>query len=131
MSYEVDVWGRLRSGSAAARADLLATVAARDTIRLAVTSEVVRGYFALVALDAQVEATKRSLALRAQNLDLQRVRNKSGLIGDYELRQLEAEVAAAQAQFPGLDRASASSCDDLARSRPGNCACAAATSASS
>lgn len=108
VSYEVDVWGRLRSGSAAARADLLATVAARDTIRLAVTSEVVRGYFALVALDAQVEATKRSLALRAQNLDLQRVRNRSGLIGDYELRQLEAEVAAAQAQLPGLERARSS-----------------------
>ena len=105
VSYEVDLWGRLRSASAAARADLLSTVAARDTLKLALTAEVVRGYFALVSLDAQVEATRRALALRAQNLELQRIRSTAGLIGDYELRQLEAEVAAAQAQLPGLDRA--------------------------
>jgi multidrug efflux system outer membrane protein len=64
---------------------------------------VVRAYFALVALDAQVEATRRSLALRAEGLDLQRVRIQAGLINEFALRQLEAEVAAARAQLPALE----------------------------
>lgn len=103
VAYEVDLWGRLRSASRAARAELLASEANRETVRIALATEVVRAYFALVALDAQVEATRRSLALRAEGLDLQRVRIRAGLINEFALRQLEAEVAAARAQLPALE----------------------------
>ncbi|MBI3041629.1 MAG: efflux transporter outer membrane subunit [Betaproteobacteria bacterium] len=103
VSYEVDLWGRLRSASDAARADLFATQAARETVRIALATEVARAYFTLVALDAQVAATRRSLALRGDGLALQKVRHKAGLINDFTLRQLEAEVAAAQAQLPTLE----------------------------
>jgi multidrug efflux system outer membrane protein len=64
---------------------------------------VVRAYFALVAFDAQVEATRRSLALRSDGLALQKVRRDAGLINEFTLRQLEAEVAAARAQLPALE----------------------------
>jgi multidrug efflux system outer membrane protein len=103
VAYEVDLWGRLRSASKAARAELLASEADRETVRITLATEVVRAYFALVALDAQVEATRRSLALRAEGLDLQRVRIRAGLINEFALRQLEAEVAAARAQLPALE----------------------------
>jgi multidrug efflux system outer membrane protein len=103
VAYEVDLWGRLRSASRAARAELLASEADRETVRITLATEVVRAYFALVALDAQVEATRRSLALRAEGLDLQRVRIRAGLINEFALRQLEAEVAAARAQLPALE----------------------------
>lgn len=103
VSYEVDLWGRLRSASNAARADLLASEAARETVRITLVTEVVRAYFTLVALDAQLVATRRSLALRSEGLVLQKVRNEAGLINDFTLRQLEAEVAAAQAQLPTLE----------------------------
>ena len=104
VSYELDLWGRLRGAGNAARADLLATEAARETVRLALGADVVRGYFTLLALDEQVAVTRRTLALREDNLSLQRVRQTAGLIGDYQLRQLEAEVSAAQAQLPALER---------------------------
>jgi multidrug efflux system outer membrane protein len=104
VSYEVDFWGRLRGAGDAARADLLATQAAHDTVRIALGAEVVRSYFRLMALDEQLAATRRSLALREDNLRLQRVRHTAGLIGDFQLRQLEAEVSAAQAQLPALER---------------------------
>jgi multidrug efflux system outer membrane protein len=107
VAYEVDLWGRLRSASAAARAQLLASEAAQDTVRLALTAEVARSYYALVALDRQVETTRRTLALREQNLGLQKVRNTAGLIGDFDLKQLEAEVAAARAELPRLERSRA------------------------
>ena len=104
VAYELDLWGRLRDSAKAARADLLATSAARETVRIALTAEVTQSYYALVAYDAQVVATRRSLALRQDNLRLQRIRADAGLTNDFALRQLEAEVAAAQAQLPALER---------------------------
>jgi multidrug efflux system outer membrane protein len=103
ISYELDLWGRLRNASKAAQADLLATQAARETVRITLATEVARAYYSLIALDSQVEATRRALDLRSEGLDLQRVRHKAGLINDFNLRQLEAEVAAAQAQLPALE----------------------------
>ncbi|MBI4194860.1 MAG: efflux transporter outer membrane subunit [Betaproteobacteria bacterium] len=104
VAYEVDLWGRLRGASDAARAQLFATRAAQETVRLALTADVARSYYALAALDRQVEATRRTLGLRERNLGLQKVRNTAGLIADLDLRQLEAEVAAARAQLPALER---------------------------
>ncbi|MGA0032967.1 MAG: efflux transporter outer membrane subunit [Burkholderiales bacterium] len=104
VSYELDLWGRLRGSAKAAQAELLASTAARETVRIALTAAVVQSYYALIALDAQVAATKKSLALREDNLRLQRVRAQAGLINDFALRQLAAEVAAAQAQLPALER---------------------------
>src|SRR5262245_9019987 len=102
VAYEVDLWGRLSSATRAARADLLATEAARDTVRITLTTEVVRGYFSLLAFDAQIAATNRALKLRSEGLELQRVRAKAGLINELNLRQLEAEVAQAQSQLPAI-----------------------------
>ncbi len=104
LSYELDFWGRLRGAGNAARAELLATEAARDTVRLALGADVVRAYFTLRALDEQIVVTQRTLALREDNLKLQRVRATAGLTSDYQLRQLEAEIAAARAQLPALER---------------------------
>jgi multidrug efflux system outer membrane protein len=104
VSYELDFWGRLRNNAGAARAELAASAAARETVRIALTAEVVQSYYALHALDAQVAATRRSLELRQNDLKLQRVRAEAGLINEFALRQIEAEVAAAQAQLPQLER---------------------------
>ena len=104
VSYEVDVWGRLRATSAAARADLLASEAGRETVRIALTADVARAYFALRALDAQVAATERALRLREDGLRLQKKRADGGLISELDYRQLEAEAAAARAQLPPLLR---------------------------
>jgi outer membrane protein, multidrug efflux system len=104
VAYELDLWGRLSSTTKAAHAELLATTAARETVRIALTTDVAQSYYALIALDAQVAATRKSLALRMDNFRLQRVRADAGMINDFALRQLEAEVAAAQAQLPALER---------------------------
>ena len=105
--YEIDLWGRLRSASDAVRAELLATHAARETVRVTLTAQVAQSYFALMAFDAQVDATRGALALRERTLELQKVRSNAGLIGDLDLRQIEAEVASARAQLPALERSRA------------------------
>lgn len=104
VSYEVDLWGRLRGASDAARAQLLATHAARETVRITLASQVVQSYYALISLDEQIEVTRRTIELRVENLDLQKYRYDAGLITDFNLRQLEAEVAAARAQLPALQQ---------------------------
>ncbi|HEV7476390.1 MAG TPA: TolC family protein, partial [Burkholderiales bacterium] len=47
VSYEVDIFGRLRAGARAARAELQASVAARETVRLALAAQVAKSYFTL------------------------------------------------------------------------------------
>ncbi len=104
VAYELDLWGRLRNATAAARADLLGTEAARDTIRIALASEVVRSYYSLRALDEQAAATERALELRTRALELERERAAAGLISELDVRQLEGEVAAARALLPAVLR---------------------------
>jgi multidrug efflux system outer membrane protein len=104
VSYEADLWGRLRTTAQAARADLLASEAARDTVRITLAADVAKSYFALRALDAQAAATRRTLGLREDGLRLQQKRFDGGVISEYDYRQLEAEVAAARAQLPPLER---------------------------
>ena len=104
VSYEIDLWGRLRNATQAARAELLATEAAGETVRIALTSDVAQGYFALRALDAQLAATRRSLATRTEALELQKKRAQLGDISEYDYRQLEADVAAERAQVPVLEQ---------------------------
>jgi multidrug efflux system outer membrane protein len=104
LSYEVDLFGRLRAGTDAARAELAADEAARDAVRLALAAQVTKSYFSLRSFDEQVNLTRQTLSLREDALRLQRRRREAGVIGDYDLRQLEAEVAAARAQLPPLER---------------------------
>ena len=60
-SYELDLWDRLRNATEAARAELLAAQAARDTVRIAVAAAVAQSYFTLRALDLQIATTQRTI----------------------------------------------------------------------
>ena len=104
VSYELDLFGRIRAGARAARAELEASEAARETVRLALAAQVAKSYFTLRALGEQVDLTRRTMQLRDEALALQKKRAQAGVIGDFELRQLEAETAAARAQLPPLER---------------------------
>jgi len=100
VSYDVDLFGRLRSASAAARATLLATEAARETVRLAVASETAAGYVTLRSLDAQLEVARATLASRASELRIARRQAETGYTSNLELRQAEAEYQAAEQLVP-------------------------------
>ncbi|HUK05376.1 MAG TPA: efflux transporter outer membrane subunit [Burkholderiales bacterium] len=104
VSYELDLWGKLRASSQAARADLLASEASRETVRLALAADVAKTWFGLRALDAQVASTRQSVALLEEGLALQRKRFEHGVISEFDYRQLEAEAATTRAQLPPLER---------------------------
>lgn len=104
VSYEIDLWNRLKNTQSAARAELLATEAARDTVKMTLAADVVQGWYALAALDQQLADTRRSLETRNAAFALQKRRFDAGMISEFELRQLDSEVAAAEAQLPVLER---------------------------
>ena len=103
VSYEIDLWGRLRNATLAARADLLATEAARETVLITLTSDVAQAYFALRAFDGELAATRRSIAARSEALGMQKRRFEVGDISEFDYRQLEADVAAERALLPVLE----------------------------
>jgi multidrug efflux system outer membrane protein len=103
-SYEIDLWGKLKGASAAARAELLASEAARDAVRNTLTAQVAQSYFTLLALDAQIATMHRTMETRQASLKLQQLRMQAGVSSEFEVRQVEAELASVQAQIPVLER---------------------------
>jgi multidrug efflux system outer membrane protein len=104
-AYEVDLWGRVRSGVAAAQQDLLASRFAHDTVRIAVASETARNYFSLRAVDAQLVLLRETLATRDETVRLQTDRYQAGVIGELDLRQSRAERASVAADIAAAERA--------------------------
>lgn len=99
-AYEVDLFGRLATLTRAARADLLASQAARDTTALAVAATTASGYVTLRALDARLETARDTLAARDEALRLAQRRALTGYTSMLELRQAEAEYQAAAQLVP-------------------------------
>ncbi len=104
LSFELDFWGRLRRGTEAAQADLLARESARRTVVLTLVSDLATAYFELQELDAELEVAKRTLETRQETLDLIRLRKLVGQRSTLEIRRAEQDVARAQAVFPDLER---------------------------
>ena len=103
-SYEIDLWGKYRRASEAARADVFAAESARDALLLSLTAQVAQQYFALIAADAQVEVAKRTLASRDETLALFVKRFDAGALSEYTLHQAEAEQAGTRSQLAALQK---------------------------
>lgn len=101
-SWELDLWGKLRRGNEAARADFAASRFARDSSKLAIAAQTAQTYFQLRAYDAQLDIAKRTLQSREESLKLQTKRFKGGLISELDQQQAEAEAAAARAKVPQI-----------------------------
>jgi multidrug efflux system outer membrane protein len=99
MSYELDVWGKYRSGALAAANDLVASQYYRETVRIAVAADVASAYFRLRAADALLVVLEDTQRTRAETVALQRDRFDGGIIGEYDLRQAEAELSAVVADI--------------------------------
>ena len=104
LSFELDLWGKLRRATEAAQADLLAQESARRTVVLTLVSDLARAYFELQALDVQLEFAKHVLKTRQEALDLIRLRKLMGQNSTLEIRRAEQEVARARAVIPDLER---------------------------
>lgn len=105
LAYELDLSGRLRNSSKAARATWLASQYAHDAARLSVAGATAGGYITLRALDARLALLKETLATREQALAAARHRADVGYSPKLELQQAQAEYNAAQQLIPAVELA--------------------------
>jgi multidrug efflux system outer membrane protein len=104
LSYEIDFWGRFRRTTEAARADLLATEAARRFVVITLVSDVAAAYFNLRDLDKELEITRETLATRIDSLRLVSLREQGGVAALIDVRQSEILVAQAAETVPDIER---------------------------
>jgi multidrug efflux system outer membrane protein len=104
LSFEIDVWGRLRRATEAARADLLASDNFRKAVITTLVSDVAGAYFSLLELDLELAIARRTLQLREDSLTIIRNRERGGLGTLLEVRQGEQLVYAAAQVIPDVEQ---------------------------
>lgn len=102
-AYELDLFGRVRTLTEAAAAQLLASQAARDAVQISLVATVAQQVLALAADDELLDLTRRTLATREDTLRLTQLRLDNGAASELDLRAAQtlvqaARVALAQAQ---------------------------------
>lgn len=107
LSYEIDLWGRVRRSNETARANLLASRYGRDAIRLSVAGLIASNYLNLRALDAQLAVTTDSRHSREESSRLVKARVEGGLVSPLDQYQADGALAALKAQQADLRRARA------------------------
>ena len=104
LTFELDIWGRLRKQTAAAKADLLATEEVRRFVTTTLVSDVATAYFSLREFDFELEISRRTLASRRESLRLIQLRQQRGVATMLDVRQAEELVYDATEVIPALEQ---------------------------
>jgi multidrug efflux system outer membrane protein len=104
LSFEVDLWGRLRRSTEAARANLLNAEENRKAVVTTLVSDVATDYFNLLQLDYELEISRRTLDTRRESLRLVQERQGGGVATLLDLRQAEQLVSSAAQTIPELEQ---------------------------
>ena len=104
LGWELDVWGRVRRLNEAARAQYLATEAARHGIVTTLVADVSETYLALRALDLELEIARRTRDAATDGLRLTEARRASGVASGLDVRQAEQLLFTATGQIASIER---------------------------
>jgi multidrug efflux system outer membrane protein len=102
LSFEIDIWGRLRRATEAARANLLGAEENRKAVVTTLVSDVATAYFTLRELDYTIGISRRTLESRQQSLELTKSRQGGGVATMLDLRQAEQLVLTADETIPAI-----------------------------
>jgi len=104
LSFELDIWGRLRRATEAARANLLGAEENRKAVVTTLVSDVATAYFSLRELDYELEISNETLTTRQESLRLIQTRQGGGVATLLDLRQGEQLVDTAAETIPELQQ---------------------------
>jgi multidrug efflux system outer membrane protein len=104
LSFEVDIWGKLRRATEAARANLLSADENRKAVITTLVSDVATAYLTLRELDYELEISRRTLQTRKESLELTKSREVHGVSTELDLRQAEQLVYTASETIPDIQR---------------------------
>jgi multidrug efflux system outer membrane protein len=103
-SYQIDLWGQLRRMNEAARANLLSSIYSQRAVRVTLIATVAADYFDLISLDSQLEITRRTVGTRDKFVELTTAQFKGGYVTGLDVATAEAQLSAARATIPDLER---------------------------
>ena len=102
LSFELDLWGRARDADRSALAQLLASKASRDMVRLSLAANVVESYFGILTLNNQLQISQNTLKSREENYEYRKKEFEIGKISEIDMQQAKSEMASVRAQLQSL-----------------------------
>lgn len=99
LSYEIDLWGRIRRGVAQAEANLSAAESDYGAALLSLKSEVARNYLTLRSLDREIAILGKTGELRKKRLELTNARKSAGAASGLDVARAETEFQSAEAEI--------------------------------
>jgi outer membrane protein, multidrug efflux system len=103
-SFQLDFFGRFRRATEAARAQLLATKDAQETVVLTLVSDVASDYFLLRDLDLQLQITQDTVKTQQRSVKLTELRLQHGVGNRLDVLQARQVLDTANSQIPDLER---------------------------
>lgn len=102
LNYEIDLWGRVRNTSRMARANLLASQASRDSVRLSLIASAIEAYYGVIALNRQVALSQETLKAQEEDYSYRKKEFEVGSGTEIAMQQSLAQVASIRAQLQAL-----------------------------
>lgn len=100
--WELDLWGKIRRGVEADKANATAAADAIHNVLLGIQADVASNYFKLRSLDVEIRLVKAAVSLRGEALKIAKARVLAGAGSELEQAQSETEVATAEAEISSL-----------------------------
>ena len=104
VSWEIDLFGRLRWANRAAMAEYLSSVESQRAMQMTLVAAVATAYFELMALDNELDIVLRTLDTRRENVRKAKLRFEGGLTTEIPYQQAQVEYASTASMVPDLQR---------------------------
>jgi outer membrane protein, multidrug efflux system len=102
LGWEIDLWGRVRRQSEAAKERFVASVDDYESARLAVAAEVANDYFAVRTLDNEYTLVTNTIEAYRRSLELTQNRRRGGVASDLDVSQAATQLHSAESQLPDI-----------------------------
>jgi len=103
-SWEIDLWGKLRSSKRAAYANLLASDAGQKAVQTRLIANIALTYYSLIGLDAKLVITRQTVKNNIDLVETMKVLKESGKVTGAAVVQTEAARYAAEVTIPDLEQ---------------------------
>lgn len=97
LSWEADIWGKIRSTKRASDASYLQSVAAHQAVKSRLVANIAATYYQLLALDEQIRVTEETIETREKGLETTQALKDAGNVTEVGVKQTEAQLYTAQA----------------------------------
>lgn len=97
LSWEADIWGKIRSNKRASDATYLQTVAAHQAVKSRLVANIASTYYQILALDEQIRVTEETIETRSKGLETTIALKDAGISNEAGVKQTEAQLYTAQA----------------------------------